>query len=625
MILYCDTIKNFVNNCQGSTPIIGQILLNKFKENKVSGGSDSEYNSWIHSLPKVAEVLNDNLIPKEAYVGVEYKLIDTKQRVDFLVYGKDDKDIENVVLIELKQWSSVKRSSLKDYVKTDGGHGIDDYWHPSYQAYNYANIMKSFNEYVYTNGVEVNACSYLHNMPEGYEVILNDEKTYPMIHVAPSFLENDSKKLSEFISKYIKKPYKNTLYEIDGSRIKPSEGFSKMVLDSIKGKPFFSYDKEQSYSVSKIVSEVQEALNKGERRTLIVKGGPGSGKSIVAINALGQLLNPCDGNERRNACYVTANFTPRTYFADILADDFTKKSIKELFKTPAAFAKSSAYDFDCIIVDEAHRMLKWKFGWGVEREVDVIDKLFNASRVNVFMIDEDQVVTASDDLSIKQIKEYAKKYGSKIIEDDRMILSSQFRCVGGERYIDFVDKILGYNNAFVSLKGIHYEVKIMDSMTQMLKEWENKYKSGHQLRLISGYTHEWISKNNEELYDFNYDDGDVLLKWNVKKANRVAVLDDAQIKNVFCIHTIQGLEVEYAGVIIGKDITYNKEKGKIEFHPEMNAKTDNDSKIRTSPYELAERLIRNTYKVLLTRGVKGTYIYAEDDSLREYLKEVSKY
>lgn len=625
MILYCDTVKNFIDSCQGFNPVIGQMLLNKFKSNNLGGGGSSEYNSWIHSLPKVAEALKDPSIPKDANVGVEYKLIDTRQRVDFLIYGKDENDIENVVLIELKQWSSVKRSTLKDYVNTDGGHGNDDYWHPSYQAYNYANIMKAFNEYIYTNNVEVNACSYLHNMPEGYETILNDDKSYPLVHIAPSFLEDDQKKLSEFIAKYIKKPYKQTLYEIDGSRIRPSEAFSKMVADSIKGKPFFSYDAEQSYSVSKIVDEVQEALEKGERRTIIVKGGPGSGKSIVAINALGQLLHPQDGKERRNACYVTANFTPRTYFGDVLTDDFTKKAIKELFKTPAAFAKSSAYDFDCVIVDEAHRMLKWKFGWGVGRNVDVIDKLFNASRVNVFLIDEDQVVTTSDDLSIKQIREYAKKYGSKIIEDGRMILSSQFRCVGGERYIDFVNKILGYTNEFVSLKGIHYDVRIMDSMTDMMKEWEKKNKAGHQLRLIAGYTHEWVSQDDEEQYDFSYDNGNVLLKWNVKKADRAAVLDDKQRKNVFCIHTIQGLEVEYAGVIIGKDLTYNKDTDKIEFHPEMNARTDKASGIRAAEPGLAERLIRNTYKVLLTRGVKGTYIYAEDEALNEHLKELIKY
>lgn len=336
-------------------------------------------------------------------------------------------------------------------------------------------------------------------------------------------------------------------------------------------------------------------------------------------------MNPQDGSERRNACYVTANFTPRTYFSDILTKDSpeTKKAIKELFKTPAAFAKSAAYDFDCIIVDEAHRMLKWKFGWGVQRNVDVIDKLFNASRVNVFLIDEDQVVTTSDDLSITQIKEYAEKYGSKVIEDKRMILSSQFRCVGGEQYISFVNHFLGYTNDYVSLKGMKYKVEIMDSMKDMMKKWNELWDSKHQMKLMAGYTHEWVSQYDPDKYDFEYEDG-TKLRWNIKKADRAAILDETQKENVFCIHTIQELEVEYAGVIIGKDLTYNKEIGKIEFHKEMNARSDSASGIRNANDSLAEKLIRNTYKVLLTRGVKGTFIYAEDDNLREYLKQLVK-
>ena len=626
MILYCDTVKRFIEECEGENPVIVKELLSKFEEHHLGGGSESERRSWLHSLPRVASALKDKRIPKDANVGLEYKLIDTRQRVDFLIYGKDEEDKENVVLVELKQWSEVKHSNLKNYVKTEGGHGEDDYWHPSYQAYNYANIMRMFNEYVYEYGVKVNACSYLHNMPEGYSSFLNDEKEYPLVREAPSFLKDDEQKLASFIARYVKKSYPITLYRIDESRICPSAAFGKMVLDAVNGEPFFSYDKEQAYSVAKIVSEVNEALEKGERRTLIIKGGPGSGKSIVAINALGQLLHPSDGSKGKNACYVTANFTPRTYFGDVLSEgDFKKKAIKELFKTPASFARSSAYDFDCVIVDEAHRMLKWKFGWGLGREVDVIDRLFNASRVNVFLIDEDQVVTKDDDLSIAEIRKYAERYGSTVIEDDRMILSSQFRCVGGESYIAFVNKLLGYSNEFVSLKGMKYDLKIMDSMSMMMKEWEKKNGGAHELRLIAGYTHDWVSQYDKDAYDFVYDGGKVKLRWNVKKADRAAILDHEQAKNVFCIHTIQGLEVEYAGVILGKDITYNEKSGKIEYHPEENASTDNGSGIRRADKDLAERLIRNTYKVLLTRGVRGTYIYAEDKALNEYLKKIVKY
>ena len=143
------------------------------------------------------------------------------------------------------------------------------------------------------------------------------------------------------------------------------------------------------------------------------------------------------------------------------------------------------------------------------------------------------------------------------------------------------------------------------------------------MRLMAGYTHEWVSQYDSEKYDFEYEDG-TNLRWNIKKADRAAILDETQKENVFCIHTIQGLEVEYAGVIIGKDLTYNKETGKIEFHKEMNARSDSASGIRTADDALAEKLIRNTYKVLLTRGVKGTFIYAEDDNLREYLKQLVK-
>lgn len=131
--------------------------------------------------------------------------------------------MESVVIIELKQWSPVSRSSLPDCVKTYGGHGIDDYWHPSYQAYNYANIMKNFNEYIYTHKVDIEACSYLHHMPEGYQGILNDTKAFPFVHEVPCFLQDDELKLADFISKYVKKAYTQTLYEIDASHMKKAD------------------------------------------------------------------------------------------------------------------------------------------------------------------------------------------------------------------------------------------------------------------------------------------------------------------------------------------------------------------------------------------------------------------
>src|SRR5574344_1291144 len=141
-----------------------------------------------------------------------------------------------------------------------------------------------------------------------------------------------------------------------------------------------SYYREQAYSVDKIGQELRDSKLSGERKTIIVKGGPGTGKSVVAINVLGQLTGSTISEERLNACYVSSNYTPRTYYGEVLVDgDFKKTAIKELFKTPAAFNKCRDKDFDCVIVDEAHRMYKWKFGLGVEKTKDIVDTIFKAS------------------------------------------------------------------------------------------------------------------------------------------------------------------------------------------------------------------------------------------------------
>lgn len=170
-----------------------------------------------------------------------------------------DKAQENLVLIELKQWSTVEPSNLEDYVFVDGGDGPDDYWHPSYQALNYANIMRNFNVYVYEHKVGIEPCSYLHNMDKMNGQLLKDSRRYVAIDESPVFLKDDILKLREFVHKYVRTPDRRSndlLYEIDNSEVRPSAEFGKMLNDAIEGNPFFGFDREQSFAVSKIVAEV---------------------------------------------------------------------------------------------------------------------------------------------------------------------------------------------------------------------------------------------------------------------------------------------------------------------------------------------------------------------------------
>jgi len=616
MIVYENTLKEFIGHCNNET--ISNKILECARTKGINVGQ-SEINSWGKSLPFVAKALNQNDININLNVAVEYKFDVTRNRIDFLIYGKDDFDKNNVVVIELKQWSSVKNANKPNYIHAFGGGGEKDYEHPSYQALRYKKILEGFNSYIQDDGVNVSSCAYMHNLDNIYEFVLNNYVEFPFIEQSPVFFKDDETKLKEFVNKYVSKSNRGLLYHIDNARIRPSTDFCNLMYKAIEGTPIFSLDDEQENSVSTIVHETNLMIEEGRRTTIIIRGGAGTGKSIVAINALGLLLNPKDGSEPKNAVYSTTNFTPRALFSELLIDnDYRKTAIKELFKPLASFSRASEFDYDCILLDEAHRAYTWKFGSGVKRDVDMIDKLFYASRVNVFFIDEDQMVTKDDYLTVDRIKQYAKKYNSKVLETDDLKLSSQFRCLGGENYITFVNSFLGYEttlNKFTNKKN--YDFKVFDTPTELWEAIKSKQGEYPLSRLLAGYTYDWISKNDDTAYDFILDDGNFKMKWN-KLVNYSYINDKTQFDRIGSIHTIQGVDMEYAGIIIGKDLKFRE--GKIFFDKTENARTDAASGIRNASDIDAKRMIRNTYKVLMTRAIYGTYVYCEDGELNEYLK-----
>lgn len=625
MILYESSLGGFITNCDSNN--IDQKLLDQYRIHGIEGTSPSEQKSWSNSLPFIADTLRDDSISKELNVAIEYKLETTKNRIDFLIYGKNNEDCNSMVIVELKQWSGAVKQSLKsNYVHTNGGNGDDDYFHPSYQSYRYKKILEGFNEYIQEDNTAIESCSYLHNMDNVYEFILRDNSKYPFIDQSPVFLKSDQEKLRDFIKKYVTKSSRKLLYEIDSSRIRPSKDFSNMLYSALKGNQIFSLDDNQAAAVATVVEQTELALKHNQRTTIIIKGGPGTGKSIVAINSMGQLIHPKKGDPY-NVCYCTANFTPRTLFNDLLKkDDYTKAAIDNLFKSLAPFSKASEFDYDCIMIDEAHRAFQWKFGQGVLRTVDMIGKIFSASRVQVFFIDEDQIVTKDDYLTIDKIKKYAEKYRSFLINTETLKLSSQFRCMGGERYIHFLNHLLGYEGTPVSFYSQNYDLRVFDSPSEMYDEIQKKqYQDGEvdkYTRLLAGYTHEFKTRIDPNDIDFDMDNHKFMMRWNKDKCKIAYINDETQLDRIGSIHTIQGVDMNYAGVIIGKDVLYRD--GKIIFNKDANAKSDTASGIRTAKDEDAIRMIRNTYKVLLTRAIFGTYIYCEDEELNIFLKGLIK-
>jgi len=620
MIVYENTLGGFIKNCEcGRIALMVRDYINRAG----FGSADNEFHSWEHSLPEIADVLDDPEIDKDIDVAVEYKLPLTKNRIDFILYGNDNDGKGNMVIIELKQWSSqVKDANKLFHVRTLGGgsFGIEkDYLHPSYQSYSYKASLENFNEYIQDNEVGIESCSYLHNLDKVNDIVLDNEEKFPFVKASPVFYRGDKLQLASFVKKYVKHGNRKLLYQIENSKIRPSKDFAKMMDDALKGNAMFTLDKNQIDSVATIVQQTLNAIENVKRKTIIIKGGPGCGKSVVALNALGQLLNR--KAQPINACYTTPNFTPGEAFSEDLVDkDYKKSAIRNLIKKTASFSRADEMDFDCIIVDEGHRAFTWRFGQGVKRNVDMIDRIFYASRVNVFFIDEDQTIAKDDYLTIERIHEYAKKYNSEVIENDDLVLTSQFRCLGGDDYIGFVDGFLGFDHTgFKKYKANNrYDLQVFDSASDMWNAIHNKQSKYKRCRLLAGYTHEWVSQKDDTQFDFVLDNGNFKMKWNLNACPTAYINDPDQWDRIGCIHTIQGVDMEYAGVIIGKDIIFRN--GKIIFDKSMNAKTDTRSGIRTASDEEANRRIRNTYKVLLTRAIYGTYIYCEDKPLNDFLK-----
>jgi len=634
MIIYEEPISMFINDC-----VDPNIIAEKITHNLITriGEYPDEglIQSFKKSLPLMANVLNCDLFCKEINVAIEYTLA-TKSRADFIIYGKDEFDHDNVVVVELKQWATAKSSNKQDYVFTNGGDGLKDYWHPSIQAYNYVHLLRLFNEYVRDNNIILNACSFMHNMDNAYSFILQNENVFPLVTKVPAFLKDDAEALKDFLHRHVCKPYKHLLYYIDDGKISPSPELASMLENALKGNPFFSYDANQSESVATIVEKAQEAINEDKRATIIIKGGPGTGKSVVAINALGQIVahTKPTTNRHNNAVYVTQNKAPRSSYKTVLKDgDFTLKDIGNFFKSPTIFNSCPEKEYDCVLIDEAHRLYNYKFDRfnPMKAGSNMLDLVIKSSKVNVFFIDEDQAVTTSDYATIDHIKEFAKKYKSEVIEGKELTLTSQYRCIGGGNYVNWVKSILGYEGKVPFIGEFKdYKVEVFDSPQKMREEITKLNDIYGKCRILAGYTHDWVSlrsfkktgqKFENTPYDFIYKDG-FKMRWNkgMDMADKdYSYLDDVEsINQIGCIHTIQGLDLPYAGVIIGKDMIYRN--GNVIFDKSANVDSGS-AKIDKAPDDIAEKLIRNTYNVLLTRGMRGTFIYCEDEELRNYIRE----
>jgi DUF2075 family protein len=418
-----------------------------------------------------------------------------------------------------------------------------------------------------------------------------------------------------FIKKYIKYgDDKAVLYELANGKIRPSQALADSLKGLLAEKPDFVLIDDQK-EVYEAAIAAAKAASSAQSRVVIVEGGPGTGKTVLAINLLVHLTSLGLVGK-----YVSKNAAPRKVYETKLVGSITRTRFSHMFTGSGAFVEADPNIFDMLIVDEAHR-LNEKSGLYANLGDNQIKELIGASKCTVFFIDEDQRVTLSDIGSKQAIRKFAEAKGAVV---ETYNLASQFRCSGSDGYLAWLDHVLDIRlTANERLDASEYDFRVFDT-PEALHEAIEARNGENKARVVAGYCWPWRSKKDPLAQDIVI--GDYRRQWNLSQDGSLWIIADESIEQVGCIHTCQGLEVDYIGVIIGPDLIVRN--GEVVTSPDQRDKHDRSIRgykklMKTHP-DLARQetdlIIKNTYRTLMTRGMKGGYVYCTDAETAEYFR-----
>ncbi|WP_213605424.1 DUF2075 domain-containing protein [Pseudoxanthomonas japonensis] len=607
MIVYQATKTRFLDDNDNRN--IEDVINAAYVQKTGRYASDAEFKSWAASLREMSRVLRDPQIPGDIGVGVEFGIPQTAKRIDFILSGEDDAGTPHVVIVELKQWSSSKLSDKDGLIVANrGGRSETEGAHPSYQAWSYAALLNGFNEAVYESGTALRPCAYLHNYKD--DGVIRDARYAPYLDKAPVFLkgEEELKLLRDFIKKHVRKGDKgDLLYKIENGRIRPSKMLADSLGKMLKGNQEFVLIDDQKVVYETCLARAEQA-SETRKQVVIVKGGPGTGKSVVAVNLLVALTKRGQVTK-----YVSKNAAPRAVYAKKLAGQVRRVEVGNMFSGSGGFHNADPNVFDTLVVDEAHRLNAKSGLYGNLGENQVME-LIRSAKCTIFFVDDDQIVTLADIGHTKELIHWANAAGAEITT---LELSSQFRCNGSDGYVAWLDNWLGIREtANTDFDRDSFDFRIVDSPVELHNLIREKNKINNKSRVVAGYCWDWKSKRDPNAYDIEIPEFGYRAQWNLSVDGSLWITAENSVEQVGCIHTCQGLELDYVGVIIGQDLSFAD--GTVVVKPNNRSKQDRSirgyrTRIKENPEVSChvEKIVKNTYKTLMTRGMKGCYIYID--------------
>lgn len=615
MVLYQGSSKDFDYIVQ--TNQIIPTLEEIFRQKLGRALPEVEKSAYTNSLSKMRDVLSFSKIPDNCEILIEYNMPFGNLRIDFIIAAIDDNQNKNIIVVELKQWSKINSSSVPNLLNTYVGKASRDVIHPCDQSNTYMWLLSDHNVNVEKYNYQLHSCAYLHNLPKSYEMILSQKQFETLIKETPYFLREDFNNFSEYLKNKLTlgngRPIINNLVN---SETRPSKKLGDYVSQIIAGKKIFKLVDEQKLIYEKIA---YECLSNDDKEIYIIHGGPGTGKSVLAINLLVNFLQ-----NSKKACYVAGTSSFSKTIQEQIAFGHKKNRVKTMFKGASSFLTLEKNEIDIAIVDEAHR-LRGKGAYmyfGKNQAEDII----RACKKTIFFIDDNQRIRPEDIGSVEMIKSLKEDCHVKNLKE--FFLQVQFRCQGAQGFINWIEHALQIRNTG-NINGWDKDVfdfKIYENPHELKNKILELDKNGFKARIVAGYAWDWNSKKKKVdvlLNDIVIKEHNFEMPWNDYRYAQTWSLKKEGINQAGCIHSCQGLEFDYVGVIIGKELKFNPQD--YTLYVDKKEYKDLQGQVNLAKSDVSLLFyIQNIYRVLLTRGMKGCYVYICDDSLREYFKNLIK-
>jgi DUF2075 family protein len=469
------------------------------------------------------------------------------------------------------------------------------------------------------NPVSLAACAYLHNYPPNPDDVLYDRKFESVLKSDPIFTMDDAPKLMGYLQERLCAGQGlEVLKRVEESQYRPSKKLMDHVGQVINGNSRYVLLDEQVVAYDKVCVLAKAGFHDRRKTAIIIKGGPGTGKSVIAIKLMADLL--LNGY---NAHYATGSKA----FTETLRNIIGNRGGVQ-FKYFNSYAAAQPDEIDVLIADESHRIRKTSnsrfTSAALRSNLEQIEELLRAAKVSVFLIDDVQVVRPNEIGSVEYIRQHAQAMNCNIFE---YALEAQFRCSGSDAFVNWIDNTLGIRRTANVLweRNESFDFKIFDSPQSLDEAIREKAVKGYTARMTAGFCWEWSKPNPDGTLVEDVVIGEYRRPWNARpEAARLAMgIPKASLwahlpggmAQIGCIYTAQGFEFDYVGVIFGKDLLYKF--GRQEWVGDRQQ--SHDTVVRRSGNKFTD-LVKNTYRVLLSRGMIGCYVHFMDKETEHFFR-----